>query len=100
MRDDTIKKVEIKDDGRLCVWPSNVQFEYIYRSSMEVHWDIEERYLYGPKPREWSYLDWFTRIVTAAMFEYEVRLKTNHKTKWINIESHLMSEIVSYQDQY
>ncbi len=100
MRDDVIAKIGIKDDGRLCIWPTNERFELIYRSAAEVHWDRDDKFLYSPKPREWSYLDWFKHMTAIAMDEYGVRLKTNSPTDWTNIHSDLKTEIESFQCDY
>ena len=60
--------------GRLLVRPKVCTFPYIYRAAMEVGWDPDNRALFSPKPREWSYLRWFQQIVAAAADEYGVRL--------------------------
>ena len=100
MKDDSITKIEIADDGRLCVWPSAERFDLIYRSAAEVHWDQSGRFLYGPKPREASYLIWFQHIVAIALDEYGVRLKTNSQTDWTNLQPELKAEIESAQTEY
>ena len=100
MRDDTIARIEIDEHGRLCIWPSSERFDLIYRSAAEVHWDQSGNYLYSPKPREWSYLDWFSQIVAIALDEYGVRLKTNSQTDWTNLQFDLKSEIERAQNTY
>jgi hypothetical protein len=59
---DSIEALGIAPDGSPWVRPANATFPYIYREAMEVHWDADRRCLYGPKPREWSYIDWFKQI--------------------------------------
>jgi len=100
MRDDLIAKIEIADDGRLCIWPTAERFDLIYRSAAEVHWDQSGKFLYSPKPREWSYLDWFKHIAAIALDEYGVRLKTSSRTDWVNMQPELKADIERAQDSY
>jgi len=37
---------------------------------VEVHWNDKEGYLFSPKPREWSYLDWYKHIIGVVKDEY------------------------------
>lgn len=96
MREDGIAKIQIDDDGRLCVWPQAVTFGMIYRSASEVHWDAKSKFLYSPRPREWSYSDWFGQIWSAAASEYEIKLKPHQNTDWTNISPELKSEIEAF----
>jgi hypothetical protein len=59
MKKDTIAEVAIDEQGRLRVTPTSNSYAMIYREAVEVHWDAGGKYLYSPKPRKWSYLDWF-----------------------------------------
>ena len=63
---------------------------------MEVHWDNDGKYLFSPKPREWSYLDWFKQIIAAAK-EQSCSLIFNEDTIWANIQNCLKAEI---QNEY
>lgn len=62
-------------------------YPMIYREAVEVHWDAKGRYLYSPKPREWSYLDWFRHIVDTAG-----DLVLSPDTRWRNIPDSLRSD--------
>jgi hypothetical protein len=55
MTTDKIIEIGIDDQQRLYIKPEKQTFEYIYRTAAEVGWDNKERFLYSPKPREWSY---------------------------------------------
>jgi hypothetical protein len=92
MQEDEIAEIGI-DDGQLWVRPSKVSFEYIYRAGMEVHWDSERERLFSPKPRKWTYLQWFDQIVAAAAAEYGVHLKLTSSTLWRNVSDELKAEV-------
>jgi len=96
MKTDNIEEIRIDENGRLIVKPCLQDFSYIYRAAMEVHWDKDGKYLYSPKPREWSYEMWFKQIHSAAKDEYGVDLKISNETKWENIDSDLKKSIVNY----
>ncbi len=93
MRRDTIAAIEIDTDDKLHVVPSTQTFEYIYREAMEVHWDPAHRSLYSPKPREWSYSQWFQQILSAAR-EQGCELQLSPSTEWLNIDLALKAEIM------
>lgn len=59
MRHDEIKEVVIDDTGSLYVVQSTATFPNIYREAMQVGWNQKENRLFSPKPREWTYLQWF-----------------------------------------
>jgi Integron Cassette Protein Hfx_Cass5 len=89
----TIEEVGIDEEGRLYVRPSRSSFEHIWRAAMEVNWDAPKRWLFGPKPREWNYVDWFRQIVAAAADEYGTTLSQTANTNWFNVPSALRAEI-------
>ena len=91
IRDD-IAQVKIDEAGRLCVVPASSSFPYIYREAMEVHWDNEGRFLYSPKPREWSYVRWFQQILAAAK-EQACVLEVTSATEWSAIPGGLRAEL-------
>ena len=66
MKEDAIAEVGIQDSGGLYVRPTRESLPYIYREGVEVHWDTKKKLLYSPKPREWSYFDWFRHIIGTA----------------------------------
>jgi hypothetical protein len=84
MHQDTIAEVGIDLEGRLYVRPRTATFPFIWREAMEVHWDVAGGFLHSPVPREWSYADWFRRIVAAARQQaWELELTAD--TVWTNI---------------
>ena len=96
MNQDSIAEVGIDEDGQLYVRPSVTSFEYIYRTATEVNWDASKRRLSGPKPREWTYVDWFKQIVMAAADEYGTALKLTSDTEWSNVPAPLQAQIASF----
>ena len=91
---DQIEAVGIDGNGSLWVKPTATKFPYIYREAMEVSCDPDRRCLFSPKPREWSYLDWFRQIKNAAR-EQGVDLQLAPATCWHNIDAVLRHEIVA-----
>ena len=67
---------------------------------MEVHWDKDEQFLFGPRPRKWTYLNWYEQIVFAAKSEYGVHLKLTSMTDWTNIPEELGAEIIQFQRKF
>ena len=72
--------------------PAKERFPFIYREAMEVHWDEAGGWLYGPKPREWTFAMWFQQITDAAR-EQGVELRLGPATRWIDIPASLRAEI-------
>jgi len=93
MTDETIAEVGIDAEGRLYVRPSQRSFEHIWRAAMQVNWDESEHRLFGPKPGEWSYADWFRQIVAAPADEYGTRLSLTSETVWSNVPAFVRAEI-------
>lgn len=93
MRYDKITKIEIDDSGRLLITPDTEKFTMIYRSAAEVHWDNNVNALYSPKPREWSYLDWYKHIVSLIATDCNCRLLITESTQWKNIPEDLKTDI-------
>lgn len=93
MAQETIAEVGIDEVGRLYVRPTSTSFDFFYRAAMEVNWDAATRRLFSPKPREWTYLDWFKQIIAAAADEYGTALRVTPDTAWTNIPAGLRAEI-------
>lgn len=91
---DTIKKVGIDEDGRLWVEPMREQFPFIYREAMDVSWDLAKKRLYSPRPREWTYANWFERIRKAAR-EQGVDLVLDYSTTWLGVDDNLRAALVA-----
>lgn len=92
MTQDAIAEVGIDEEGRLYVRPSTTSFEMVWRAAMEVHWDASRRRLFGPKPREWTYVDWFSQILAAAA-DGCTQLRLTPDTDWSNVPDSLRAEI-------
>lgn len=93
MTTDKIKEVGIDEKGRLYIRPETKRFEFIYRAAAEVGWDDIEHFLYSPKPREWTYFDWYRQIIMATKGEYGCQLFLTDKTQWTNISDKLKEQI-------
>lgn len=94
MNADSIAEVAIDEGGRLRIVPVTNSYPMIYREAVEVHWDATGRFLFAPKPREWSYLDWFKHIVDVAG---DLALSPN--TKWTNVPDELRHEAEAWMEQ-
>ena len=94
---DLIIEIGIDTKERLYVKPENESYPMIYREAAEVHWDAEGRFLYSPKPREWSYFDWFTQILGVADPSTD-SLMISEETKWKEIPEELKSRIEAWMD--
>ena len=90
---DNISEVGIDDKQRLYVRPEKQTFEYIYRAAAEVGWDNKENFLFSPKPREWTYFEWYRQIIMATKGEYGCQLVLKDKTQWTNIPNELKDQI-------
>ncbi len=88
MQTDDIEAVGIDNARSLWVKPATATFPYIYREAMEVQWDPKRVCLYSPKPREWSYIDWFAQIRAAALNQ-GVDLRIGPATAWIGVDPEL-----------
>jgi hypothetical protein len=95
VKNDNIQEIRIDESGRLCITPEKENFAYIYRTAMEVHWDEKGLFLYSPKPREWSYFDWYVQILAAAK-DGSCQLYLTDKTFWVNIPASLKEQILRH----
>jgi hypothetical protein len=95
--EEQIIEVGIDHDGKLYIRPREQTFPYIYRAAMDVRWDPNRGVLFAPKPREWSYLDWFRHILAAVGDEYGVRLRIGTTTVWSDVPDLLRSLIETDQ---
>jgi hypothetical protein len=96
MKTDIITEVAIDATGRLTIKPATQQFLHIWRSGAEVHWDAKEQFLFSPKPRKWSYLDWYRHIIAVAE-EGDgggVILCVTQSTQWNHIPDELKQQIL------
>jgi len=89
MRFDEIIEIGIDDLERLYVKPKKEKFTLIYRTATEVHWDNEKQFLYSPRPKDWTYLDWYEHILKVVRKEGNCELLINEHTIFNNISNHL-----------
>jgi hypothetical protein len=94
MEVDSISEIQIDSEGRLLVYPENSSFPYMYREAMEVCWYGEFRALYSPKPRKWTYPQWFTQICSAAK-EQGTCLEIRQNTRWKNVPDEVRQQILA-----
>jgi hypothetical protein len=92
---DNIKEIKIDDSGRLCITPEKEKFAIVFMAEMEVSWDRKDLFLYSPKPREWSYFDWYLQILTAAK-KCNCQLYLTDKTSWVSIPIALKEQILGH----
>ena len=92
---DQIIEIGIDDRGRLYIKPKEKEYPMIYREAVEVHWDHEGKFLYSPKPRDWSYFDWFRHILDTADPRC-MELKLTEETKWKEINEELRFQIEAW----
>ncbi len=92
-RQDEIIELGIDSNERLFIKPKNEHFTMIYRTATEVHWDQSNLYLYSPRPRNWTYLDWFNHIINVTNNECNCKLVLTNRTKWTNISEELQRKI-------
>jgi len=93
MEKDTIKTIEIDNEGRLHLITSQVTFPMIYRTATEVHWNPQKHSLYSPKPIDWNYEMWYDHIVKVAEAECYCKLELSEKTTWLNVPEKLKQYI-------
>ena len=93
MTTDNIIEVGIDNKERIYIKPETNDFEFIWRDASEVSWDDKNKVLYSPKPKEWTYFDWYRQIILATKGEYGCQLVLTDKTQWINIPDELKEQI-------
>ena len=93
MTEDEIVEIGIDDKERLYIRPDKERFPLIYRTATEVHWDNNGLFLYSPKPREWTYLDWYKHITGVIIIECNCKLILTERTIWSNIPVVLKEQI-------
>jgi len=92
---DAILEIGIDEQERLYVRPATRTYTMIYREAVEVNWDAKRRVLFSPKPREWTYLKWFSHIISTAD-PCASDLTITSETQWHNISEDLRISIVNW----
>jgi hypothetical protein len=97
MRKIEVANISIDQDGRLLIHPRRAEdiFQYVYRAAAEIQWDGDQACFATPKPREWSYLQWFQHARDAIRSELGRDFELNDRTTWANIPDGLRAEISS-----
>lgn len=95
---DEIIEIEIDESERLLIKPKNTKFTLIYRTATEVHWDEKVLSLYSPKPREWTYYNWYQHIINVAEVECNTKLYWTERTIWTNINNELKKQIIDNRE--
>jgi hypothetical protein len=94
MNSESITLIRIDEQNRICITPKKMDFQFIYRAAMEVHWDGSGKFLHSPVPREWSHFQWFKQIIDAAKDEYGCLLLVTDQTAWENVPDKTKEEIL------
>jgi hypothetical protein len=97
MRKIEVADISIDEDGRLRIRPRQAEeiFQYVYRAAAEIHRDGDQACFATPKPREWSYLQWFQYARVVIRSELGRDFELNGRTTWANIPDVLRAEISS-----
>ena len=96
MKTDLIAEIGIDKMGRMYIRPTKALFPLIYRTATEVHWDTTNLSLYSPKPREWTYFDWYKHIIRVVENECNYQLVLSDDTIWVNIYEELRMDIIRF----
>lgn len=99
MRSVEVSEIKINEAGELLVKPAinpDRVCRFVYRAAMEVDWHEESQSFICPKPREWSYLDWYKQVVAAVVTELGISLRVTSSTTWVNISPQLQEQVSSY----
>lgn len=99
MQSDEIVEVGIDEQGSLYVQPRATKFPLIYREAMEVGWDQQRQRLFSPKPREWSYVQWFRQLREGAK-EQGVLLQLVPTTTWSNVPADVRQDIEANESEW
>ena len=91
---DNISEIGIDSQERLYIKPEKEKFTLIYRTATEVHWDDKGNFLFSPKPKEWTYFDWYRQIIGVVETECNCKLLLTDKTIWVNVPNDLKAQII------
>jgi len=97
---DHIEAIGINEQRQLYIKPCTKQFTLIWRSATQVHWNDKERYIYSPKPTEWSYMDWYKHLVMVIANEYNCKLIVVDDTLWHNVNDELKEQIIKFNSEF
>lgn len=94
MRDELIAEVALDDVGRLLLKPAQTLFDNLHTAgAWGFRWDAPTTSLAIPKPKEWTYRDWFEHVVRIIGSQYGVHLKVGPDTRWTAVPASVRDEI-------
>ncbi len=99
MKSVEVGEIKINEVGELLVKPAinpGRICRFVYRAAIEVDWHEESQSFICPKPREWSYFDWYKQVVAAVVSELGISLKVTNGTVWVNVSPQLQEQVSSY----
>lgn len=96
MKEISIYKVSVQEDGKLRIYPQVAfyGYQYIYREASEVYWDQSEKCFFSPVPREWDYKNWFGQIVCVARNGLGIILNLSKNTEFISDDPKFKTDII------
>ena len=100
MKSIEVMEIKISEAGELLVKPAvnpDKICRFVYRAAMEVDWDEESQSFICPKPREWTYFDWYKQVVAATVSELGILLKVTSGTVWTNVPREFQEQISNYK---
>jgi hypothetical protein len=57
--------------------------------------DEKELCLYSPRPRDWSYFDWYKHIINVAKNELYCDLLLTNSTLWVEVPTSLKEQTLA-----
>lgn len=97
MTDENIEEIAIDASGGLIVRPERSSFSDLYQAgAFGFRWDDATAALASPKPKEWSYLNWFEHMLAVIANNYGTALKTAYSTKWTSVPAGVREELEAF----
>lgn len=95
MKIEIISKIEIAKNGEMFIVLASggkSHYHMIYREAAEVYWDEVRKGFKTPKPRQWTYKEWFEHVIKVAA-NCSIFLELSNKTRFINVPLSVIQEI-------
>lgn len=94
MRDELISEVTVDDAGRMLLKPASTLFDDLHTAgAWGFRWDEPTQSLAIPRPKEWTYRDWFEHVVKIIASQYGVHLRVGAQTQWTAVPLPVREEI-------
>ena len=90
-----ISKVAIDPSGELRICTDNEEFHLAWKSHIAAKTEPKHRYLFSPKPADWTDCDWFLHMLSVVRSDCGVDLVLDGNTAWENVDESLMMAIWS-----